>query len=144
MRCLRVSVPEAVLSLFYDSLAISGISRFSVDKCCWRLLLLVVPGAQRRKKQPGGDERQGMSRTRKLKHFALLARDNPARLREISAMGANKARENGHTHGFTPEEARAAGRKGGTKLSQNREHMAAIGRLGGLRKRKRRVDYGSH
>ena len=30
-----------------------------------------------------------------------------------------------------PEEAREAGRKGGMVVSQNRDHMAAIGREGG-------------
>ena len=32
---------------------------------------------------------------------------------------------------FSPEEAREAGRKGGRAVSQNREHMSAIGREGG-------------
>ena len=35
-------------------------------------------------------------------------------------------------HLFTPEEARVAGRKGGEAVSRDRQHMAAIGREGGM------------
>ena len=41
------------------------------------------------------------------------------------------AHEKGRAHEFTPDEARVAGRKGGQKISRNREHMARIGRAGG-------------
>ena len=51
--------------------------------------------------------------------------------REIASKGGRAAHEKGTAHEFTPEEAREAGRKGGEAVSQNREHMAAIGRKGG-------------
>lgn len=51
--------------------------------------------------------------------------------REIARKGGRAAHERGTAHQFTPDEARAAGRKGGERVSTNREHMAAIGRLGG-------------
>jgi uncharacterized protein len=54
-----------------------------------------------------------------------------AKQREIASMGGKAAHEKGTAHEFTPEEAREAGRKGGEAVSQDREHMAEIGREGG-------------
>jgi uncharacterized protein len=54
-----------------------------------------------------------------------------ARQREIASKGGKAAHAKGTAHEFTPEEARRAGRKGGEVVSQNREHMATIGREGG-------------
>ena len=51
--------------------------------------------------------------------------------REIASKGGKAAHAKGTAHEFTPEEAREAGRKGGMVMSQNREHMATIGREGG-------------
>ena len=51
--------------------------------------------------------------------------------RQIASMGGRAAHEKGTAHEFTSEEAREAGRKGGETVSQDREHMAAIGRKGG-------------
>jgi general stress protein YciG len=51
--------------------------------------------------------------------------------REIASLGGRAAHQKGTAHKFTPEEARAAGRKGGETVSRNREHMARIGRKGG-------------
>ena len=56
---------------------------------------------------------------------------DPAKQREIASKGGRSAHAKGTTHQFTSEEARAAGRKGGGKVSENREHMAEIGRRGG-------------
>lgn len=56
---------------------------------------------------------------------------DPARQREIASKGGRAAHEQGTAHEFTPEEARAAGRKGGQVVSRNREHMSEIGRRGG-------------
>src|SRR5215216_3407236 len=53
------------------------------------------------------------------------------RQREIASQGGRTAHQRGTAHEFTPEEARDAGRKGGTLVSRNREHMATIGRKGG-------------
>jgi general stress protein YciG len=60
--------------------------------------------------------------------FAVLP---PERQREISSLGGRRSHEMGTAYEFTSEDARAAGAKGGAKTSANREHMAAIGRLGG-------------
>ena len=57
-----------------------------------------------------------------------------ARQREIARMGGRASHEKGKAHQFTPEEARAAGRKGGEAISRNRQHMAEIGRRGGMRR----------
>lgn len=51
--------------------------------------------------------------------------------RAIASKGGQAAHERGTAHEFTSEEARAAGRKGGEAVSQNRAHMAEIGRRGG-------------
>lgn len=54
----------------------------------------------------------------------------PERQREIASLGGRTAHERCTAHEFTSDEARAAGRKGGTAVSANREHMAKIGRAG--------------
>lgn len=69
-----------------------------------------------------------MSEGKSKRGFASMS---PERRREIASMGGKKAHELGIAHQFTPEEARHAGRKGGMSVSQNREHMASIGRAGG-------------
>ena len=51
--------------------------------------------------------------------------------REIARKGGRAAHEKGTAHEFTTDEARAAGRKGGERVSVNRDHMSRIGRLGG-------------
>jgi uncharacterized protein len=51
--------------------------------------------------------------------------------REIARKGGRAAHEKKTAHQFTPDEAREAGRKGGQRVSQNRAHMAEIGRMGG-------------
>jgi general stress protein YciG len=56
---------------------------------------------------------------------------DPEKQRMIASKGGKAAHAKGTAHEFTPEEAREAGRKGGMVVSQNREHMAAIGREGG-------------
>lgn len=71
-----------------------------------------------------GGKRQGSSN----RGFAAM---DPELQRQIASKGGQAAHEQGRAHEFTPEEARAAGRKGGEVVSQNREHMAEIGRKGG-------------
>jgi general stress protein YciG len=56
---------------------------------------------------------------------------DPERQRAIASLGGRAAHESGRAHEFDSEEARAAGRKGGEVVSQNRAHMAEIGRKGG-------------
>ncbi len=53
------------------------------------------------------------------------------RQRQIASKGGRAAHDKGTAHEFTPDEARAAGRKGGETVSQNRTHMAEIGKKGG-------------
>ena len=65
---------------------------------------------------------------KKLRGFAAM---DQAKQREIASKGGKAAHEKGTAHEFTSEEAREAGRKGGEVVSQNREHMAQIGRKGG-------------
>jgi hypothetical protein len=60
--------------------------------------------------------------------FASMDRDKQ---REIARKGGRAAHEKGTAHEFTSDEARAAGRKGGERVSANRDHMSRIGRLGG-------------
>ena len=65
---------------------------------------------------------------------------DPSKQREIASKGGRAAHEKGTAHQFTPDEAREAGRKGGGTVSQDRQHMAEIGRIGGqARGRKQRA-----
>ena len=75
-------------------------------------------------KEGNNGERQNTSN----RGFAAM---DPEQQRQIASKGGQAAHEQGRAHEFTPEEARIAGRKGGEAVSQNREHMAAIGRKGG-------------
>jgi general stress protein YciG len=72
--------------------------------------------------------------------FASMSSDKQ---REIARKGGRAAHEKGTAHEFTSDEARAAGRKGGERVSANREHMSRIGRLGGKRSAGRRASNGS-
>lgn len=67
--------------------------------------------------------------------FASMDKDKQ---REIAAAGGRAAHLRGSAHQFDSEEARAAGRKGGLAVSQNREHMRTIGKVGGTNSRLRR------
>jgi general stress protein YciG len=58
--------------------------------------------------------------------FALL---DKATMREIGRKGGKAAHEKGTAHKFTPDEARAAGRKGGAQISKDRAHMSRISRV---------------
>ena len=54
------------------------------------------------------------------------------RQREIASQGGRAAHAKGTAHEFDSEEARRAGQRGGEAVSQNRQHMAEIGRKGGV------------
>lgn len=56
---------------------------------------------------------------------------DPAKQREIASKGGKAAHQQGVAHEWSPEEARAAGKKGGETVSRNKEHMSEIGRKGG-------------
>ena len=63
-------------------------------------------------------------------HRGFAAMDE-SRQRDIASAGGRAAHEKGTAHEFDSAEARIAGRKGGEAVSENREHMAEIGRKGG-------------
>ncbi len=69
-----------------------------------------------------------MNEPKQKRGFAAM---DPEKQREIARRGGLRAQELGVAHKFDEEEARQAGRKGGQKTAQNREHMARIGRIGG-------------
>ncbi|MEJ6022087.1 KGG domain-containing protein [Ramlibacter sp. PS4R-6] len=48
------------------------------------------------------------TRSRAMRGFAAM---DPQKQREIASLGGRAAHQSGHAHQFTPEEARAAGRK---------------------------------
>lgn len=64
--------------------------------------------------------------------------------KEIARKGGRAAHEKGTAHEFTSEEARAAGRKGGERVSVDRSHMSRIGRIGGKSSAGRRPMASSH
>ncbi|HEX3345597.1 MAG TPA: KGG domain-containing protein [Polyangiaceae bacterium] len=67
--------------------------------------------------------------------FAAL---DPEKQREIARLGGRAAHAQGKAHEFTSEEARVAGRKGGEVVSNDKQHMKEIGRMGGRAKRRKR------
>jgi uncharacterized protein len=69
--------------------------------------------------------------------FAALP---PEARRELGRRGGLAAHRRGTAHVFTPEEARRAGQKGGRAVSEDRWHMATIGRRGGLVSRGQRPE----
>lgn len=82
-----------------------------------------APEATLPNEQPKPKQRRG---------FAAM---NPATHRELARAGGIAAHAHGLAHQFTPEQAREAGKKGGAKTAANREHMAEIGRKGGIAKK---------
>jgi general stress protein YciG len=56
---------------------------------------------------------------------------SPEQQRQIASKGGQAAHQRGVAHQWNADEARKAGKKGGEKVSQNRQHMAEIGRKGG-------------
>lgn len=68
--------------------------------------------------------------------FAVVDKE---KMRQIASRGGKTAHAHGLAHKFTSEKAREAGKKGGAVTAANREHMAEIGRLGGLAKRGHRM-----
>jgi len=76
---------------------------------------------------PNQGKEQAMNNTSR-RGFASM---DPDKQRSIASKGGKAAHAKGTAHEFTSEEAREAGRRGGMVVSQNREHMATIGREGG-------------
>ncbi len=73
--------------------------------------------------------------TKSRRGFASM---DPSKQRRIASKGGRAVHAKGTAHEFTSEEARRAGREGGEAVSSNREHMAEIGRKGGLISGRRR------
>jgi len=69
-----------------------------------------------------------MNEPRKPVHPRGFAAMDPERQREVSSAGGRAAHQGGRAHRFSTEEARAAGRKGGSSVSQDRQHMSDIAR----------------
>lgn len=74
------------------------------------------------------DEAQSDSSGIKRRGFGSLSAE---RRKEIASQGGKAAHRLGRAHVFTREEAQAAGRKGGSIIGQDSEHMARIGSTGG-------------
>lgn len=68
--------------------------------------------------------------------FAAMA---PERQREIARKGGKAAHEKGTAHEFTSEQARIAGKKGGLAVAKDWDHMSAIGKKGGVAKRRKHL-----
>ena len=62
---------------------------------------------------------------------------DPARQRALASKGGKSAHAQGAAHQYTPEEAAKYGKLGGETVSQDRDHMAEIGRKGGLARGRR-------
>ncbi len=66
---------------------------------------------------------------------------DPVRLREIASRGGRIGHARRSSNEFTHDQAVAAGRKGGLKVSQDRKHMKEIGRKGGAAKALRALGF---
>lgn len=66
-----------------------------------------------------------------------FAKLTPEERAEIANIGGKAAHELKRAHRFTSDEARIAGKKGGIKVSQDRKHMAEIGRKGARERHKK-------
>jgi len=82
-----------------------------------------------------------MAKSGSPRGFAAM---DPQKQRIIASAGGRAAHEKGTGHEFTPDEAWAAGRMGGEAISMNRQHMAEIGRKGGLTRSRRRRQAAEH
>jgi hypothetical protein len=78
-----------------------------------------------------------MSSNKSQRGFAAMDAET---VRAIASKGGKVAHEQGAAHEFTVEEARVAGAKGGKAVARDRAHMARIGRLGGLSRRRPETD----
>jgi general stress protein YciG len=65
--------------------------------------------------------------------FASMSKE---RRRAVASGGGKAAQATGRAHQFTSAEARDCGRQGGLKVSQDRAHMADLGRRGGESRRR--------
>lgn len=80
--------------------------------------------------RPGGHVMGDLTTTTSPKKRGFAAMD-AKKQREIASRGGQAAHKKGTAHQFNSREAQIAGRKGGRAVSQDRRHMAEIGRKGG-------------
>lgn len=59
--------------------------------------------------------------------FAAMPRE---KFLAIAKKGGDRAADLGAGHRFTPDEGRAAGRQGGARVAEDRQHMSRIGKKG--------------
>ena len=95
------------------------------DKAKKKVSKQVPASRSKTRKSPAARTRSKASPTR---GFASMS---STKQRAIASEGGRAAHEQGTAHEFTSAEARAAGQKGGQRVSRNRRHMAEIGRKGG-------------
>jgi general stress protein YciG len=94
-------------------------------------------GESRDQETPTETSQPRSTETKSNRGFASM---DPSKQREIASKGGRAAHEKGTAHQFSANEAREAGKKGGGTVSQDRHHMAEIGRIGGqARGRKQRA-----
>lgn len=62
---------------------------------------------------------------------------SPEKQREIASKGGKAAHAQGVAHEFNAEEAKVAGKKGGTTVSSRPGYMAGLGSKGGLARKKK-------
>ncbi|HEY0492273.1 MAG TPA: KGG domain-containing protein [Candidatus Dormibacteraeota bacterium] len=85
-------------------------------------------GSASRSKSRKASSGRTRSRASSGRGFASMS---STKQRAIASEGGRAAHEQGTAHEFTSAEARAAGQKGGRRVSRNRRHMAEIDRKGG-------------
>ena len=99
------------------------------DRCC-----LIRPNHTEPTQMPATTEEAGAVKPRVKQRRGFAAMDKEEH-RELARSGGVAAHAAGMAHKFSSEQAREAGKKGGRTTSANREHMAEIGRRGGIGKR---------
>ncbi len=77
------------------------------------------------------DAKIGSANTKSRRGFASM---DQTRRRQLASRGGLTAQALGLAHRFDSDSARQAGRKGGSSVSADRNHMAELGRRGGLAK----------
>jgi len=86
---------------------------------------------------PEKDEATSLENSEKPRRARGFAAMDRTRQKEIARKGGRAAHARGTAHRFDTDEAREAGRKGGAAVSRDRNHMAEIGRAGGLARQRR-------
>ena len=107
------------------------------ERCCVNPLNHTGPTqatAEATESQSATTEEADAVKPRVKQRRGFAAMDKEAH-RELARSGGVAAHAAGMAHKFSSEEAREAGKKGGRTTSANREHMAEIGRRGGIGKR---------